>query len=471
MTKQTDSIDTPPHNDAAERTVLGVILSDPSRYAQVAGWLRPRHFYRERHRYIYRAIQRVADDGGNPTFLAVTSELSQSDCDVGDAYLKRLVDLEDVSVVPDMVNVERHAERLTDLYASRGLIAQYEESVHRLRDGEPPDDVAGDTEEQTGDLLDHGRGSAYTIKDYAKEHEELVNGEGQKYYSTEIPVIDETLGGGVALNRFYLLAALSGHGKSRLATAIAHQLISEHGFAVDWWYVDGHKRDVYDQFVARCGCLNSRYLDNPHCIDSEEQREELERRKWDALGAINAWENDGLLRIHAEGEPDVQRVKMETQRRSANLDRPLLVVCDYVQRFDAGFEGDRADYQNIRRTSRTLNDLKSLSNTVIFGLAQFNRSAGGGGVPKFRQMRGSSQLDDDANHALIFHRDAEEQAEDEESVGPVEKRMAVLDHAKSKHTVKPKNLLYADMGRLRFERWSERDAQRRVQQDRDDGWL
>jgi replicative DNA helicase len=256
-----------------------------------------------------------------------------------------------------------------------------------------------------------------------------------------------------------------------LATTIAAGLLANHDFAVDWWYVDGHERDVYDQFVSRLGGLHRSYLDRPQQV-SKDRRAKLEERKLDGASCVKAWEDDDRLRIFAEGEPDIRRIKMETKRRAAQLDRPYMVVVDYIQRVDAGFTGEGASRKNIKRSVRTLNDLKSLDNTVIFGLGQFNRKASGGGMPKLRQARGSSQIEDDANHALIWHRPAKEEESDaDDGKSEKELRFGRLEQVKSKHTDERGANVYADLARVGFTEWSESYAKRMVSKDRDEGWL
>jgi len=462
--------ETLPFDESIERKVLGTIINYPDRYAEVAGWLRPEHFYRQTHRKIYEGIEGAADDNDSTSLLSVRAWMVEHGVDIDDDYLTEVANLDEVTISKHAVDIEGRAETLLELHARRGLMQEYSASWRRLKDGEYAEDVAGDVEQTTDELLDQGSDDRYDIVDYCRDHDRLVAGEEEKYYDTGIDVFDNVLCGGIALSRFYLLLALSGHGKSRVATAIAAGLMTNHDFAVDWWYVDGHERDVYDQFVSHMGPVHSSYLDHPQMV-SEQKREALEERKYGAAGVIKGWEQDDRFRIFAEGEPDARQIKMETKRRAAQLDCPYMVVVDYIQRVDAGFEGERADYKNVRRAVRTLNDLKSLDNTAILGLGQFNRSASKGGMPKLRQARGSSQIEDDANHALIWHRPAQE--EDSGDGGPSEQdlRFGRLKHAKSKHTDQPDLNVYADLARLSFAEWRDQFAQRMVRQDREEGWL
>ncbi|MBI3887527.1 replicative DNA helicase, partial [Candidatus Microgenomates bacterium] len=46
----------PPHSLEAEQSVLGAILIDKNAIVEVAGFLRPEHFYENRHAEIYLAM-------------------------------------------------------------------------------------------------------------------------------------------------------------------------------------------------------------------------------------------------------------------------------------------------------------------------------------------------------------------------------------------------------------------------------
>ena len=62
---------TPPQNLEAEQSVLGSVLLDNEVYAALEGMLTPEHFYKESHRKIFRAFERLfpprrADGLGDP---------------------------------------------------------------------------------------------------------------------------------------------------------------------------------------------------------------------------------------------------------------------------------------------------------------------------------------------------------------------------------------------------------------------
>lgn len=66
-----------PANLDAERAVLGSCLLDPEALVKVTGFLRPEDFYRERHAWLYRAMQALGERREPLDFVTVTDELER----------------------------------------------------------------------------------------------------------------------------------------------------------------------------------------------------------------------------------------------------------------------------------------------------------------------------------------------------------------------------------------------------------
>ena len=68
----------PPQNLEAEQSVLGSILLDNEVFANVEGTLSANHFYKEGHRVIFRAFEKLFRRSEPVDLVTVTEELRQS---------------------------------------------------------------------------------------------------------------------------------------------------------------------------------------------------------------------------------------------------------------------------------------------------------------------------------------------------------------------------------------------------------
>lgn len=118
-----DSLDarTLPHNLEAERSVLGAVLVHNPVMEQLAGVLTADDFYRDAHRRIYRAIQRIIDERrAEADFVTLKEELARAgDLDEvgGPAYVASLAD-----GVPRATNVRHYASIVKEKAMLRALI-------------------------------------------------------------------------------------------------------------------------------------------------------------------------------------------------------------------------------------------------------------------------------------------------------------------------------------------------------------
>ena len=110
----------PPHNDDAERAVIGAMLIDESAITVAQQYLRPDDFYSPRHRKIFEAALSLFTSGIRPDLLTLSTELEQKgrlDESGGNDYIASLT-----HVVPSSANTEYYAQIVQNHSLRRGLI-------------------------------------------------------------------------------------------------------------------------------------------------------------------------------------------------------------------------------------------------------------------------------------------------------------------------------------------------------------
>ncbi|HEX7003164.1 MAG TPA: replicative DNA helicase [Trueperaceae bacterium] len=111
----------PPQNLEAEQSVLGSVLLDNEVFSRIEGTLRTEHFYKEGHRKIFRAMERLFRRGDPIDLVTITEELRQSGDLEGVGSVPYLIGLADS--VPTAAYAENYARIVVEKAILRELIS------------------------------------------------------------------------------------------------------------------------------------------------------------------------------------------------------------------------------------------------------------------------------------------------------------------------------------------------------------
>jgi replicative DNA helicase len=224
-----------------------------------------------------------------------------------------------------------------------------------------------------------------TVRTYEpRSDEELAEliGPGSRY-RTGISDIDG-LTGGMAKPGLNILAARPSVGKSSLARSVIRRVV-QRGDRVFWYSKDQSENQVLELEIAKLRGLNT---DQVRRMDSSE-----------------------AMRAIAEIRKDVWRDRVTLVDRPMPLAdlltavhgaTPDLVVIDYLQILDTGHDDE---YESITAASKALKTLAFQLRIPILALAQFNRGYRPGQVPSLAHIRGSGQIEQDADQVWALDRD------------------------------------------------------------------
>ena len=128
MTRHLANQSTLPHSEQAERAVLGGLLLEPLRLAEIRTRLEPGDWYLKSHRLLYQAFLDIADAGATPDLLTLQAHLDQAG-DLGAvggiAYLAAL-DLD----LPDLGRLTEYADIVKDHSVRRDLAVRLQNALH-----------------------------------------------------------------------------------------------------------------------------------------------------------------------------------------------------------------------------------------------------------------------------------------------------------------------------------------------------
>jgi len=123
-----DELRTPPHNDEAERSLLGAIFLDNRVVDEVSAQVQPEDLYRESHRHIYRAMMVLHGRGDAIDVITLADHLNAEgllDAVGGPNFLARLS-----SEVPSAANVSYYAT----IVARKASLRNFISTAHGLID-------------------------------------------------------------------------------------------------------------------------------------------------------------------------------------------------------------------------------------------------------------------------------------------------------------------------------------------------
>lgn len=393
---------TPPHNLDAERSVLGSILLDNEVYASLEGKLGPEHFYKEGHRKVWRAIERLFRRAEPMDLVTLAEELRQSG------------DLEAVGSVPYLIGlaegvptaayadsyatIVREKAVLRDLISASGTILQaaYEQAA-------PLEQVLDQAESAIFELSTAKRSSFFAGMP------ELVSDTFQeidKYFRNPDPVsglragfkkLDE-MTAGLQPSSLNVLAARPSMGKTAFALTIALNVALREKKTVGIFSLE--MSGV--QLVTRMICAEAR-------VDMSRVRSgQLSDRDFQRLADAAARLSESKVFIDDNAVLTVMELRSRARRLMAEHELGLVVI-DYLQLMSGSSArgGDISRQHEISTISRGLKALARELDVPVLVLSQLSRAveARPNKRPMLSDLRESGAIEQDADLVMFIYRD------------------------------------------------------------------
>jgi replicative DNA helicase len=389
-----------PHSDEAERSVLGAVLLDNRQFHQAQEVLTAGAFYSMRHRKIFQAMETLMSEGSALDLVTVNARLEQSrdlEASGGPAYLASLVD-----GVPRSANVEHYAKIVREKAILRELIQSAQRILQSaLKPEGSTDDVLDEAERAifrvAEDRLRTGFLPLKTVAEKSlKTIEELTE---RREMVTGIPSgflqLDE-MTAGLQPNDLVILAARPGMGKTTLALNIAESASIRHGKRVGVFSLEMS----HHQLFFRMLCSDAR-------VDAHRLRTgRINKEDWQRI--IKSFGTLSDAAIYIDDTPGISIVEMRAKARRLALEHGIdLLIVDYLQlmRGRASFESRQ---QEISEISRSLKELAKELNIPVLALSQLSRAPEqrtGDRRPQLSDLRESGAIEQDADVVLFLFRE------------------------------------------------------------------
>ncbi|MDR0945190.1 MAG: replicative DNA helicase [Bifidobacteriaceae bacterium] len=389
----------PPHDLAAEQSVLGGMLMSKDAIADVVEVLHEDDFYRPAHETVFNVITSLYGSGEPVDALTVSAELTRRGelSRVGGAtYLHDLV-----QTVPTAANAGYYAQIVRD----RAILRRLVEAGTRIT--QLGYSTAGDDVE---DLVNSAQAEVYAVteregsEDYQPLSQiidpfmnDLVHARDNRSelvgVPTGFPALDN-LTNGLQPGQLIILAARPGKGKSTLALDFARAAAIKHHLTSVIFSLEMSRTEITQRLVsAESGVLLSK-LRNGGFDDHDLER--IVARLDDIKAAP----------LYVDDSPNMSLMEIRAKCRRLKQRHDLkLVIVDYLQLMSSGRKVESRQ-QEVSEFSRTLKLLAKELSVPVVALSQLNRG------PEQRQdkkpvlsdLRESGSLEQDADVVILLHK-------------------------------------------------------------------
>ena len=389
----------PPHNEEAERSVLGAVMLNKDVLSDVLEEVTADDFYNESHREIFRAIWNLYNENTAVDMLTVCEELKKRkalDMAGGRAYIATLT-----AEVPSTANAVEYAKIVAEKATLRQMIKTTEDITEK----------GYDAKMAAGEILDYAESSIFKIaqkrqkNDYSKIQDvlltniKLIDAAAQnKDKIVGIPTgfkdIDEKTSG-LQRSDLIIVAARPAMGKTAFALNIAQQSAVKAGSSVMIFSLEMSKEQLGQRLLAMQARVEIQKL----------KQGDLDRKDWDRITmALDELNN---TKIVIDDTPGISIMEMRNKCRRLKAEQGLdLVVVDYLQLMSLQGKTDNRQ-QVISTISRNLKLLAREIECPVIVLSQLSRA------PEQRQdhrpvlsdLRESGSIEQDADIVIFLYRD------------------------------------------------------------------
>ena len=359
---------TPPQNLEAEQSVLGSILLDNEVYASIEGMLTAEHFYKEGHRKIYRAMERLFRRGEPLDLVTLTEELRQTGELEAIGNVPYLIGLADS--VPTAAYAENYARIVREKAVLRELISASGTIMQTAFDQAMPlEQILDKAEASIFELSSAKRTHAFTgmtalVHDTFEHIQELFNNpdpvSGLRTGFKELDVMTA----GLQPSSLNVLAARPSMGKTAFALTIAQNAALREGATIGIFSLEMSAV----QLVTRMLCSEAR-------VDMSRVRNgQLSDRDFQRLADTAGKMSEAKIFIDDNADLTVMELRSRARRLMAEHGLGLIVI-DYLQLMSGGGKsGSENRQQEISTISRGLKALARELDIPVLVLSQLSRA-------------------------------------------------------------------------------------------------
>ncbi|MBL7032579.1 MAG: replicative DNA helicase [Candidatus Delongbacteria bacterium] len=391
----------PPHSNEAEQQVIGSMLIDQDACALVLENLQAEHFYQLEHKVMFKAMQRLFEEGRPIDIVTLHAELEKMESleqAGGGSYLSDCL-----AVTTSTANVQYHLE----IVHQHALLRELIRIGNRLqREGNSPaavfDELLRDVEDQlyrlsTGQSLQRDFiPTAEGMKDVMKEIESIQQkGGGLQGITTGFPDLDRMLGG-FSPGSLVVLAGRPGMGKTAFALNLARNAAA-HNYKIAFISLEMTWKELGMRLIMIESGVSLTPLKSGSIL-----RDTQTRKLARAAANLASYQ----VFIDDTSKVSLTDLRAKLQRLSMTGDKVDMLFIDYLQLMHL----PDADNQALRvaAATRALKAMAKDFEIPVVALSQLSRESERrkeSKRPILSDLRDSGAIEQDADIVMFVHRD------------------------------------------------------------------
>ncbi|MFC1679055.1 replicative DNA helicase [Elusimicrobiota bacterium] len=404
-----DTPQVPPQALDAEMAVLGSMLIEAAAVEKGVDFLEETNFYKDSHRKIFAAIEKLHKDGQAVDFVTVGEQLKarkRLEEVGGTAYLSELV-----HKVSTAAHIEHYARIVREKSILRDLIRASTEVITRCYNEEKEPEQLLDEAQQKILAVSQKQtvGTFHKAKEIA--HEVIAHIEDLHHKQKQVIGVPTGLKefdrktAGLQKGDFILIAARPSQGKTALALNIAAHVAvrADPPLPVAVFSMEMSRNAIMTRLIASEAGVDLHKVRTGY----------FERKYWTSLTTAAA--NISEAPLVFDDTPGLS--PMEIRSRSRRLATDLrsegkelgLVIIDYLQLMRGSSRRSESRQQEVSEISRSLKALARDLNVPVVALSQLSRRPEEKGRPDTRpqlsDLRESGALEQDADLVAFIYRE------------------------------------------------------------------
>lgn len=394
-----NSAKVPPHDEVAEKSLLGAIMLQDGILPEILTILKPQDFYEKRHEMIFNAMSHLYDQHRPIDLLTLTSELKAEKTlkEIGGgSYLAELSNF-----VPAVSHAKAYAEIIEKASVRRRLIKAGNLIAEKaFDDNVNTDDLIGSAEARLFEVSDKVVHSDYIpmddlLADAFDRIEDLHKNKGAlRGLKTGFRDLDKKTAG-FQKGDLIIIGARPAMGKTTFAQNLAYNIANINKKGVLFFSMEMAAREIVDRMISDVSGVDNWKMRTGNLTDEEFQK------IGDALAEMDE------IPIYIDDTSSMTVAELRNKARRAKHDHDIgIVIVDYLQLIQGSgnYLGNRV--QEVTEISRGLKILARELEIPVVALAQLSRNVTGRENPRpiLSDLRESGSIEQDADLVMFLHR-------------------------------------------------------------------